>query len=101
MATVAAGCGVGTGYRLRNSALERECVLAFRQLNHNRIVDPDGDVVLRNLAAQSSDLHPDTRVRLRIEILRPAKELRGNRVLLQMIGRKVQGMVRQVLQQPA
>ena len=57
-------------------------MLAFRQLNHNRIFDSDGAVVLRNLAAQPSDLHPDTRVRLWIEILRPAKELRGNLVFL-------------------
>ena len=88
---VSAGVGSGSFCRGRSrrgrGAVIRadDEVAAARQIEAHGVVTPFVGVVLDQAAAQAARLDADERIRLRVEVRRPAEHLDGDRVALQPV----------------
>ena len=80
-ASASAGAVVGRGAVIRAD----DEVAAARQIEAHGVVTPFVGVVLDQAAPQAARLDADERVRLRIEVRRPAEHLDGDRVALQPV----------------
>ena len=81
--------------------MERKCVRSLGEFHHDGVVWTLSGVVLFELHAQASCLHPDGRVTLRIESARPAQDLGRDLVLLERHSGMIQRVFREIAQQLA
>lgn len=83
---------------IENTLFENERITAFGNLQEDLILGTHGFVVFRQLAAQTSNLNPDTGIRLRVEVRRAAQDLGGNLILLQVADGFQQRVLGQIAQ---
>ena len=76
--------------------MKRQRIRALGNLNDNKILGPLVCVIFRQLDPQSSRLHSNRRVTLRIEASRPPQHFRSNLVFLQRYARVIQRVFSEV-----
>ncbi len=91
----------GLHLRLDRSRFEGKVIASFRNFDQDGIRRSLSGVVLRQLHPQTSGLHADGGVRLRVKVRGPPEHLGGNLILLHRGVGMIEGLFCEILQQLA